>query len=485
MTMNVTDITPAPGASPARGGHLTFNITWDPTDDVRTVLIGIATDEGFETIWDGDGFVVPFSGGSRRTPITGGHSYDLVRSGDWPGGITLTVRELGDAGSGVILSDDDGASLAVTADSGVAIEASRADHVHPLDFWSNADPQDTSTASASRGSSNEGSRADHVHKLDSTSITLLQTVAASDTGISASVETAANSKLVVRDNTSRIGALTVLTQTVKRASSGFLGLDGKTGVKLYQDGSELLNVTVSGGISTLDLSANSNSYIQNTSGSLRFRANAYMLLDAPFLGFRSADGFTDYMRVINSSTVPAPGDVQTIFGSMFGSHSGGIPTGQLRWYGKDLVWQHLSVKDVSSETKPNTMKRLSILQRKNIAIGTGAGTYLIQLIPAAEIFTLTRGRATFTCHIDWYDLNTDESGSMLIEHRAIRYSGVTQNAYTATIYSQNDATSVITPGNIYPTIDVGVTEDLLGQFDTDNNHGLRMAWWVEARIIEE
>jgi hypothetical protein len=93
VTINVTNISPAPGAPIALGGTLSLDVTWSPAPATAHNVL-ISYDGATEVAFDGTGFVVPYAS-SARVAIPGGWRYTLRRSGSWPKTPAVIVRDLG------------------------------------------------------------------------------------------------------------------------------------------------------------------------------------------------------------------------------------------------------------------------------------------------------------------------------------------------------------------------------------------------------
>lgn len=96
MTINVTNISPAPGSTLARGATLSFDVTFSPVDAIVEHAISIGYGSSYELVWDGAGFRTPFTSSSRVPRAGGGYSYTIRRTGSWPGVPVLSVYALGE-----------------------------------------------------------------------------------------------------------------------------------------------------------------------------------------------------------------------------------------------------------------------------------------------------------------------------------------------------------------------------------------------------
>lgn len=93
MTINVTNISPVPGSTIARGGTLRFDVTFSPAVQ-REHAIYLMLDGVAELVWDGEGFLVPYASSSRQS-ISAGYRYTIRRTGSWPAVPVINVRQLG------------------------------------------------------------------------------------------------------------------------------------------------------------------------------------------------------------------------------------------------------------------------------------------------------------------------------------------------------------------------------------------------------
>lgn len=94
MTLNITNLNPGAGLPIPKLGTLQFDVTWSPATPLP-VLVGLTYEnDSFETVWDGVGFLYPYTA-SVRTAISGGFHFAIRRTGAWPTPTpALTVREV-------------------------------------------------------------------------------------------------------------------------------------------------------------------------------------------------------------------------------------------------------------------------------------------------------------------------------------------------------------------------------------------------------
>lgn len=96
MTLNVSNFSPAPGTSPARGAALAFNVTFSPVTTERPHIVRIAFgNTSYELVFDGEGFVEPYVASSRTSEVVGDYRYTIRRNGHWPSPPVVSVREIG------------------------------------------------------------------------------------------------------------------------------------------------------------------------------------------------------------------------------------------------------------------------------------------------------------------------------------------------------------------------------------------------------
>ncbi len=102
MTINITNINPAPGAPLADGVPLSFDVTFSPAESIQNILVQLQFFGVGELVWDGGGFLVPYAGSSTREEIPDGYRFTIRRSGGWPGApvISISPASAGSTGTG-------------------------------------------------------------------------------------------------------------------------------------------------------------------------------------------------------------------------------------------------------------------------------------------------------------------------------------------------------------------------------------------------
>lgn len=90
----VTNITPANGATIARAAAVEFDVT-DDTGLAAVIVMVLYPDTGdYEVAHDGTTFAPRFVSKSTRTAISGGYRFKLVRTGGWPSAPTVRVKPI-------------------------------------------------------------------------------------------------------------------------------------------------------------------------------------------------------------------------------------------------------------------------------------------------------------------------------------------------------------------------------------------------------
>lgn len=94
MTINVTNISPAPGSTLVRAATLSFDVTFSPAELAEHVVQLAFDNAAYELAFDGSGFKAPYASSSRQA-ISGGYRYTIRRTGSWPGIPVVDVRAIG------------------------------------------------------------------------------------------------------------------------------------------------------------------------------------------------------------------------------------------------------------------------------------------------------------------------------------------------------------------------------------------------------
>lgn len=88
----ISNYSPTPG-DPI---YLDTPIEFDVTDNVGLTSVIIEAEfsgiSGVEGVFNGTDFAAPYLAGSVRSTITGGFHFYLLRTGGWPGSLTLTAH---------------------------------------------------------------------------------------------------------------------------------------------------------------------------------------------------------------------------------------------------------------------------------------------------------------------------------------------------------------------------------------------------------
>lgn len=222
-----------------------------------------------------------------------------------------------------------------------------------------------------------------------------------------------------------------------------------------------------------------------SSGQVNLRAsasNGSVLLDGTTIGMRDYGANYDYIYILNKWTsLPAAGDAISIHGYIFPDLSGNAPNGQLRWYGKQKIWQELTCQDTASTA---TSKR--ILDRMARLTSSTAAIKDVLTISSAD---LPSGDYTARITVDWGVASVTEGASaggclMATIERFSSVTTVTTAAADQIIGVQDNGTASIDTVTDTPRI-VASSGSIIVRIEVTNTDDVRL--WARARdfiIIE-
>ena len=215
-------------------------------------------------------------------------------------------------------------------------------------------------------------------------------------------------------------------------------------------------------------------YVMNaqSSGQIITRCSAsggFAGYDTDTFGMRSRDGNYDYIYILNKSTgLPSAGDAQSFHGYLFPDISGGVPNGQLRWYGKQKVWQEITCQDTANTaTSKRILDRMARLTSSTAAIkdvltiasaDLPSGDYSARLTVDWGVYSVTEAAAAGGCLM----ATIERSGGVVsvLTAPADQIIGVQDNT-TASIDTTTDTPRIVqSSGAIIVRIEVTNTDDV-------------------------
>jgi hypothetical protein len=303
--------------------------------------------------------------------------------------------------------------------------------------------------------------------------------------VAAATSAATAGTIAKRDGSGDSTFATLFASTLKRLS-GALRLEGEAGL-VCADGSDTVCTLSYPSASLAQIEGGQTTFrVLNaqSSGQIITRCSAsggFAGYDVDTFGMRSRDGFTDYVYFVNKATgLPTPGSAISHHCSIFPDTSGGAPNGQLRFYGKQKIWQEMTCQDQSGTgaTSKRILDRLARLTSSTAAVKD------VLTVAAAD---LPSGDWTGRVAVEWGVASVTEAASAGGKLAATieRFGGttaVTTAAADQIIGVQDNQTASIDTTTDTPRIVADGSGNLLVRIKTVNTDDVRL--WARAyRII--
>lgn len=288
-------------------------------------------------------------------------------------------------------------------------------------------------------------------------------------------DASAASKLVLQTAAGISGFEAVRTKEVSRKTAGTLRVEGEAGVVCGDGATDVCTISYPSasigqiqGAQTIFRLLNAES-----SGQVNLRSSSStgsVILDGAAVAMRDYGANYDYLYFLNKWTsLPTPGSAISIHGYLFPDLSGNAPNGQIRFYGKQKVWEELTCQDMSGSTA--TSKR--ILRRMARLTSSTAAIKDVLTIAASD---LPSGDWSARIMVEWMVFSVTEGATAggflmatieraggttaVMTAAADQIIGVMDNS-TASIDTTTDTPRIVaSSGNIITRVEVTNTDDV-------------------------